>query len=303
MQSPINIMAAVWLLDSEGEPLRQIFTDRLALEDLPFETTLKVQTSGLAPGLYGIAVVAAESLTNTQILNVKIPSVFEVLEAALPEPPPPPPGPVFKFSLGQQVCTSDMVGNITRLPDRPGGRYNVRWTAPPDKAGRSASVPENVLVDCSVTVPEPPEEPEEPEAPRQQFDIGDLVLIGGATATTWIITDSRLRNNRWEYFVDVERGVGGNPGWVRENALSLATPPPPEAPPPIEEPEPAEPPPPDAPAPAFDIGDRVFVGGSRATIWTIEQSEFREGRWRHFVTPLTGSGNPGWVGENLLASA
>jgi hypothetical protein len=300
MQAQLRINAAIWLLDAQGTAQRQIHTlGGITLDELPLDFAFELPTSRLAPGLYGIAVVAAESLTNVQVLNVKFPALFEVL-AELPEEPEPE----FKFFLGQLVCSGDKIGNIVRLPTTPGGRYIVRWAEPPEIAGDERSAAESSLDDCSGGLPELPEPPEEPEEPRQQFSIGDLVFLRGSRATTWVITDTRLRNNSWQYFIDVERGKGGNPGWVRENDLSLVTPPPTPPPTPAPTPAPTPPPevPPEAPPPKFDIGDRVFLAGSRATIWMVSDSEFRDDRWFHFITFVAGKGgNEGWVPESLLS--
>ncbi len=304
MQAPIKVNASAWLTNEQGVNIRRIaLWNGIALKDLPFDAGFDLSSRLLGAGPYGITVKAFESVTGRAVLDAAFPNIFEVLPFV-----PEPPAPEFKFFLGQEVCTTRRVGNITELPLRVGGSYRVLWFSPPEVAGQTSNVPESGLMECDGEVPQPPpgKEPEPiPEAPRQQFSIGDLVFVGGASATTWVITDTRLSNGRWEYFIDVERGVGGNPGWVRENSLSLAIPPPEEPEPPPEEPgeEPLPPPLVGAPDPKFSEGELVFVGGSRATIWVITDREFRDGRWRYYVDVSSGSGNAGWVGESLLSPA
>lgn len=363
-QSP-TINAAVWLLDEDGEVIRQIRTYQLTLEDLPFRVEEQLAFD-LAPGRYGIAVIANEAVTNVRVLDATFQQLFEVLPKEELDLAPP------KLNIGDNAfwilddgrkVTTLVVGFTPDITDASNnylydvrqadgstvrirendlefttapvwelstwrttgtGRWQpqpvltvnfvpARFAHPQDyinelnsisrRGGEPADTLRNEIRAFQAVLGEF-DAPEEEQAPTQRFSVGDLVLVGGATATTWVITDVRLRDNRWQYFIEVERGVGGNPGWVAERRLSLASPPDEEEEEEREEEEREdEEPPADAPDPKFEVGDRVFVGGSRATIWMVSDREFRDGRWRYFVTVVSGSGNEGWVGESLLSRA
>ena len=68
-----------------------------------------------------------------------------------PAPPPTPDPNAPLFAMGQEVCFGSSKGIIRSIPasGRGGrGRYNVRYTSPPKKVGRTVSVPESALTAC-----------------------------------------------------------------------------------------------------------------------------------------------------------